>query len=105
MSRTALIKGWYSETLTPTLKQTHKITKASLINIDCDLYSSAKTGSWFLCPFDQRLKRNFFDDWTDEFVAEKKAFDEFLKENVNFLTEEIGTYKPTGKIFLIQKTA
>jgi hypothetical protein len=105
MSRTALVKGWYSETLTPGLIQTHKITKASLINIDCDLYSSAKQALDFCAPLIKDSSIIFFDDWTEEYVGEKKAFDEFLKENTNFLTEEIGTYKPAGKIFLVQRTA
>lgn len=102
-NRTKLIKGWYNETLIPELKQNHKIIKASLINIDCDLYSSAKVSLDFCAPLIKDSSVIFFDDWTEEYAGEKQAFEEFLKENKHFSAEEIGKYKPAGKIFLIQK--
>jgi hypothetical protein len=101
--RTTLIKGWYSDTLTAELKQKYNMTKASLINIDCDLYSSSKEALNFCASLVKDSSVIFFDDWSDEFVGEKKAFDEFLKENKSFLVEELDTYKPSGKIFLVQK--
>jgi O-methyltransferase len=102
-TRTTLVKGWYSDTLTSGLVQKYCIAKASLINIDCDLYSSAKEALNFCAPLIKDSSVIFFDDWPEEFVGEKQAFEEFLKENQNFIVEEIGTYKPAGKIFLLQK--
>ncbi|WP_276365534.1 TylF/MycF/NovP-related O-methyltransferase [Chryseolinea sp. H1M3-3] len=100
-NRTFLIKGWYSETLTADLKAKYKIEKASLINIDCDLHSSAKEALDFCAPLIRDSAVVFFDDWTEEYVGEKQAFDEFLKENSHYTYEDIGAYKPAGKIFLV----
>ena len=96
-------KGWYSDTLTPELIQTRKILKASLINIDCDLYSSAKQALAFCAPLIKDSSIIFFDDWPADFIGEKKAFDEFWKENNRFHIEEIGSYKPAGQILSVQK--
>lgn len=100
--RTVLIKGWYSDTLTPETKAKHRIKKASVIMIDCDLYSSSKEALDFCVPLIQDTTIIFFDDWTDEVIGENKAFNEFLKQNPNFQIEEIGKYNPTGKIFMLQ---
>lgn len=37
-----LIKGWFKDTLTEEVKKDHIIREASIIMIDCDLYSSSK---------------------------------------------------------------
>lgn len=101
-SRTSLIKGWYSDTLTQETKAKYGINKASIIMIDCDLYSSSKEALNFCAPLIQDTSVLFFDDWTEEKIGENKAFNEFLQENPKFQIEEIGRYKPAGKIFMVQ---
>ena len=49
-SRTFLIKGWFNETLTPETVTKYSIAKASVIMIDCDIYSSSKAALNFLHP-------------------------------------------------------
>jgi O-methyltransferase len=100
--RTNLIKGWYSETLTDDLKKKYDIKKASIIMVDCDLYSSAKEALNFCAPIIKDMSIIFFDDWAEEEIGEKKAFNEFLKENTKFQVEELGSYRPAGKIFMLQ---
>jgi len=39
--RVVLIKGWFSDTCKPSTKTQHKMTKAGIVMIDSDLYSSA----------------------------------------------------------------
>lgn len=101
-TRTNLIKGWYSETLTDDNKKKYGINKASIIMIDCDLYSSAKEALKFCAPMIKDITIIFFDDWAEEEIGEKKAFNEFLKENAKFQVEELGSYRPAGKIFMLQ---
>ncbi len=104
-SRTFLIKGWFNETLTPETVRKHSITKASVIMIDCDIYSSSKTALNFCIPFIKDLAVVFFDDWKDDKdFGEYKAFEEFLKENPQFKSEPFGDYAPTGKIFVVTNT-
>lgn len=102
--RTFLIKGWYSETLNEELVMKHNITKASLIMIDCDIYSSAKESLDFCGPLIKDRSMIFFDDWSKTYQGEVRAFDEFLKENQHIKAEKFGSYKPYGEIFLVTNT-
>lgn len=100
--KTFLIKGWYSDTLTEELKERYKLSKASLIMIDCDLYSSAKQSLDFCSSLIKDKSIVFFDDWPAvEYKGEKRALDEFLKENRHLKIEEFDTYKPNGKVMEI----
>jgi len=99
--RTFLIKGWYSATLTQDLIKKYNITKASIIMIDCDIYSSAKESLNFCGPLIKDTAVVLFDDWVDDKeVGEYRAWSEFLTENPHFKSEEFGTYKPRGKLFV-----
>jgi O-methyltransferase len=88
-SRTFLTKGWFCDTLTPELVQQYQIKKASVIMVDCDLYSSTVDVLRFCAPFIQDEVVMYFDDWHSGDLAtknlgEKKAFDEFLAANPQF---------------------
>jgi O-methyltransferase len=88
-SRTFLTKGWFCNTLTPELVQQYQIKKASVIMVDCDLYSSTVDVLRFCAPFIQDEVVMYFDDWHSGDLAaknlgEKKAFDEFLAANSQF---------------------
>ncbi|MBI4130146.1 class I SAM-dependent methyltransferase, partial [Candidatus Roizmanbacteria bacterium] len=111
-----LIKGWYDKTLNNTLIQKHHIANASIIMIDCDLYSSTKTALNFCRPLINKEAIILFDDWdsgenlAEKNVGEKKAFDEFLHDNPHFSAEEFGSYyhtelegTPESKIFLVKR--
>jgi hypothetical protein len=45
-----LIQGWFSETLNDALVCRYKMTKASVIMVDCDMYLSAKEALTFCGP-------------------------------------------------------
>lgn len=77
-----LVKGWFNETL-PGFIEMHKSEKCSFINIDCDLYSSAKyvlsmlkdnIGSGTIISFDELAGQIGWED--DEY----RALVEFSKE-------------------------
>ena len=102
--RTFLIKGWYSDTLTPALVAEHRIQKASVIMIDCDIYISSRQALDFCTPLIKGEAVIFFDDWIeDKNVGECRALDEFLKKNPSFSARELDTYLPQGKIFLVEE--
>ncbi len=112
--RTFLTKGWFSDTLTEDFKQKHQLKKASVIMVDCDIYSAAKEALNFSASLIKDVSIIVFDDWNsnnlaDKNLGEKKAFNEFLAEHPHFAVEEFGSYtfngKPNGKLFKITNTA
>ncbi|MBX3083172.1 MAG: hypothetical protein KF716_16185 [Anaerolineae bacterium] len=93
MDRAILIKGWFEDTCNETTVLRYSIAKASIIMIDCDLYSSAKVALAFCQPFIKDEVIIFFDDWhsyqlADKNLGERKAFDEFLQANRHLEAEE-----------------
>ena len=108
--RSFLIKGWFSETLNDDLLESYNIEKASLIMIDCDMYSSAKEALTFCAALIKDISIIFFDDWNSQNLAkknlgEKKAFDEFLEEHPQLWARSIGNYEfmgaSNGRVFMV----
>lgn len=112
-SRVSLIKGFYSDTLNEKLKENHNLKKASLIMIDCDLYSSTKTALDFCDSLIRDRAIIIFDDWLPDLdeknLGEKKAFEEFLGEHTNYKSTLFKEYqfkgRNSGKAFLIENSA
>lgn len=103
--RTFLIKGWFENTLNTQTTERYGIRKASIIMVDCDIYSAAKASLNYSLPLIEDHAVVFFDDWRDDAkFGEFRAFSEFLNENKWLRSEEIGTYHPTGKIFSVTNT-
>ncbi len=115
-NRVFLVKGWFSDTLNERTLQTHAISKASVIMIDCDLYSSAKQALDFCGPLIRDEALVFFDDWdggmslAERGLGEKRAFDEFLDANRDLSATEFGSYYHTemtppaeAKIFSVSR--
>lgn len=109
-NRVKLVKGWFKDTLKYSLIEENRIEKASIIMIDCDLYSAAKEALTFCAPLIRDKTIIFFDDWNAADLAsrnlgEKKAFNEFLEENPQFESKDFGNYSyngdPNGVIKLI----
>lgn len=104
-NRTFLVKGWFDKTLTLDTLSWYNITKASVIMIDCDIYSSSITALNFCAPLIRDHAIIFFDDWKDDITfGEYKAFSEFLAANPQFKSESIGQYKPMGKVFHVSRS-
>jgi len=105
--RTRLVKGWFSDTLTPAKVQAHGIKKASLVMIDCDIYSAACEALDFVGPLIGDNAVVFFDDWGWSVErgerGEKEAFDRFLKAHGPFETRELPTYFDKAKVFLVSR--
>lgn len=87
--RVTLVKGWFSDTLSETLKHSSAMKRAGVVMVDCDLYSSTLEALRFLRPMFDRPVILFFDDWNaghlaDKGMGERKAFEEFLAESSGF---------------------
>src|SRR5688572_12654711 len=48
--RTTLVKGWYKDTLNQETRQRLGLKKASLVMIDCDIYSASRAALFFCEP-------------------------------------------------------
>lgn len=103
-NRVRLVKGWFSDTLTADFLKTEGITRVSLVNFDCDLYVSTKEALTFIGPLVHDAAVFFFDDWgTEEMVNQKRAFAEFLDDEVELWAEELPNYSWESRVFLITR--
>lgn len=89
-----LIKGWFSETAIPATRERHDMRKASVIMLDCDLYSSTAEALAFCEPLIDGQAVIVFDDWNAGGLAERnlgqrRAFDEFLARHPELSATEI----------------
>ena len=107
-NRVLLTKGWFCNTLTPEFRQQHQIKKASILMVDCDIYSSTVDVLKFCEPLIQDEVVVFFDDWNsnhlaDKNLGEKKAFDEFLAAHPEFTIQEFGNYTSHSACFIVKR--
>lgn len=111
--RVTLTKGWFSDTLTPATAERYAIRHASVLMVDCDLYSSACEALAFSAPLIGRQAVVYFDDWNagglaDKGMGERRAFEEFLAEHRDLTAEPLDelNYKDKSdvKVFLVTRT-
>lgn len=86
-----IFPGFYNESLTKELQDQLLPTKAAMIYIDCDLYTSTVPVLKFIAPFMQRGTIIAFDEWNafwgDPEKGERRAFREFCEQNPTFKFE------------------
>jgi O-methyltransferase len=107
LSRVKLVKGWFKDTLTQTTRNRLGILKASLVMVDCDIYSASREALWFCEPLIKDRTVFFFDDWGWRSdigeIGQKEAFDEFLGEFRQFSAEPLPAYLPQARVFLVTR--
>lgn len=110
--RVTLLKGWFSETAVPATAEHHAIRRASVIMIDCDLYSSTVEALAFVEPLIGDRAVFVFDDWNAMGLAERNkgarpAFEELLARNPDLHAEALPDlqYKAKGdpRIFIVRR--
>jgi len=106
LDRTRLIRGFYEESLTPELYEQEGLRRASVIMLDCDLYTSTVEALAFCRPLIRGFACLFFDDWqsTDESRGQKRALREFRERYPELEFEEAGKYHRKSRIFLVRET-
>lgn len=103
-----IVKGFYDESLTPTLRDKLLPAKAAVVYIDCDLYSSTASALNFSRDFFQKGTVLVFDDWFcfygDPAKGERRAFAEFRERNPDLIFEDyIQTNEAKAFIYLGKK--
>jgi O-methyltransferase len=109
LSRVTLVPGWFRDTLNPDTIRRHGIRKASVIMIDCDLYSAAKEALNFCAPLIDDHALLLFDEYRPyglegKRAGERRAFEEFLDEWGCFTAEPFGSYIRRAESFLVSRT-
>lgn len=102
--RVTIVKGWFRDTLTPETRSRLAIAKASLIMIDCDIYSASKEALAFCEPHIRERAVIVFDDWgwDADRIGQKEAFAEFLAEHPRLQAEPLPAYIPQARVFLVR---
>lgn len=107
-NRTFLIKGWFNDTLGDALVEEYNIERASVVMVDCDIYSSAKQALEFSVRFIKGNAIIFFDDWhynelDKQNMGEKRAFDEILQEHPQLHAQPLDDliYHQNARVFLV----
>lgn len=106
--RVTLVPGWFSDTCVPDTARKFGITKASVIMVDCDIYSSTIEALTFCEPLITDKALVLFDDWhTGQLAAknlgERKAFEEWLGQSGRFTAEPFGTYRAKSETFMVTR--
>ena len=91
-----------------TLLRQHPIERASVIMVDCDVYSSAVQSLRFAGPHIRDEAAIIFDDrfsagLADRNMGEKRAFQEFLAEHPFFDCAEMGGYNANSLMFHVRR--
>jgi hypothetical protein len=109
-ARVTLIPGWFSDTCTADTRRQHHIEKASVIMVDCDIYTSTREALAFCAPLIRDHALVIFDDWHSGQLAaknlgERRAFEEWLADQGCFRHEPFGSYSRKSETFMITRVA
>ena len=109
LDRVTLVKGWFKDTLNAETTAQLGIEKASLIMVDCDIYSASKDALFYCAPLIKDHAVIMFDDWGwREALAErgqKEAFDEFLTAFGHFKAFPMPSYFGHARVFFVENTS
>lgn len=100
-----LVKGWYEDVLTLSLRNESSIIKARVVNVDCDMYESTKLVLNFLTDTLQDGTIILFDDWLcfrgDPEKGQQKAVAEWLGQNPQISLFRYKDYANVGQSFIV----
>jgi O-methyltransferase len=108
LDQVRLVEGWFDETLTEQTRRGEGMENASVIMLDCDLYSSAKAALDFCTPLLNGAAVVVCDDWMHGGEdGERRAFQEFVADN-RLAVEPLGHYRAGGfedggRLFLVTR--
>ena len=107
LRKVEIVPGYYSDVLTPALKQRIKLKKAAVIMVDCDLYESTVPVLEFISNIIQDGTLIIFDDWYcfrgNPHRGEQRAFSEWLQKNPEWGAIQFHRYALDGLSFILYK--
>ena len=100
-----VVTGFFSDSLTPELREQHDLRRAAFVTIDCDLYPSTEQALDFLTPILQTGTVIYFDDWFtsngDMRLGEAGACRDWLAAHPDIELVDYGEVGIMGKLFLV----
>ncbi|WP_289036178.1 TylF/MycF/NovP-related O-methyltransferase [uncultured Roseibium sp.] len=106
LKKVKTVKGFYDKKLSSKLRESLSIKKASVIHIDCDLYSSAVPVLNFITPLIQGGTVLLFDDYYcyrgNKQFGVKRAFMEWLS-GAPFEATHYCNYSWAGSVFILNE--
>ena len=107
LEKVVVVPGFYDQSLKPEVIEQHKMTKASIVWIDCDLYSSTKSVLDFIPPLMQDGTIFIFDDWFgyrgNPTLGEQRAWFEFTAQHPAWIFSEYQKEGPWRMSFIANK--
>ncbi|TFG48382.1 MAG: class I SAM-dependent methyltransferase [Candidatus Brocadiia bacterium] len=107
MRRVTLVEGWFSQTCTEETKDRLSLEKASLIMVDCDIYTASRDVLRYAEPLIRDHAIVICDDWgsrtSDDQRGQSDAFEEFLQEHPQLSAQSLPSYRPLSQIFLVSR--
>lgn len=95
-----MVEGYYDVSLTPDLATRHRMDKAAVIHIDCDLYESTVTVLDFVVPFLTDGTVFVFDDYFyyqgHPKRGERGAFNAWLEKHPELVSSELCKFSPAA---------
>lgn len=95
-----MVEGYYDVSLTPDLRTRHRIDKAAIVHVDCDLYESTVTVLDFIVPFLTDGTVFVFDDFFyyqgHPRRGERGAFNAWLEKHPLLISSELCKFCPAA---------
>jgi O-methyltransferase len=109
MKRVTLTKGWFRDTLTAETRARMGVTSASVIMVDCDIYTASREALDFAQSYIKERAVVIFDDWgwredVGE-IGQKEAFDEFRAAHPEFEVTALRSYLKQARVFLLERAS
>jgi O-methyltransferase len=109
--RVTLVEGWFDDTLSDETRADLGINRASILMIDCDIYSASRQALEFCAPVLADRAVIIFDDWGPMErlgkIGQKEAFAEFLEAHPRLQARPLPAYAYQGqdnaRVFLVER--
>lgn len=109
LERVATIPGWFNVTLSPKIKDEHRLTRVAVAWIDCDLYESTVPVLEFLVDILEEGAILVFRDWYcyrgDRNQGEQRAVKEWLARYPDVVLIPYRSISWNGEAFLFHRSA
>jgi len=107
MNRIELVCGWFTHTLNAATVERLALRKASVIMIDCDIYSATCDALSFCEPLIGDAAVLLFDDWgwtvARGQIGQREAFEEFLIAHPSLDAAPLDSYFEHARVFLVTR--
>jgi hypothetical protein len=101
------VKGWFQDVLTPQTRERLQLKEVSVVNIDSDLYESARLALEFVTPALQDGSIILFDEWYqfngNPQLGEQRAFYEWRDRNPDLILAEFKDFGFWSKSFIASR--